>query len=150
VTPNFASGSPAANGGLFSPYNLNGVLLQRRYDIALFAFSEPPDPQSTEDQFNPSHIPTAAEHAGADQNYNGITDKDQFNLLVKARSAVDVSQRKSLFNQWQKLENQRVYWIMLYARTNITADDGKIGNYIPNPSSAGNSWNSYQWYSKAS
>jgi peptide/nickel transport system substrate-binding protein len=148
VSPHFLSGSPAANGGLFSPYNLNGALYQRHFDIALFAFSEPPDPQDSEVNFNPAFIPTASKHAASQENYTGVTDMDQYNLLVRARQAFDNSQRHALFNQWQSLVAQRVYWIMLYARTNITADDGRIGNYLPNPSSAGNSWNAYEWYVK--
>ncbi len=150
LTVNFASGSPSANGGMFSPYNLNGVLLQRRFDVALFAFSESPDPQQQEDTFDPSLIPSSApgHHGAGDQNYTGITDQDQFNLLAQARHELDNQKRHALINQWQKLVNTRAYWIMLYARPNITADDGTIGNYILNPSQAGNSWNAFQWYKK--
>lgn len=148
VSPKFVSGSVSANGGMFSPYNLNGVLAQRRFDIALFAFSEPPDPQSEETSFLPNFIPTPAVHSASQQNYTGITDKDQANLLIRARTALDSGLRHALFNQWQKLVVSRVYFIMLYARSNITADNGKIGNFSPNPSSAGNSWNAYQWYAK--
>ncbi len=148
VNPHFLSGSPSANGGLFSPYNLNGTLYQRRFDIALFAYQEPPDPQSSEVNFNPAFIPTAAKHGASQENYTGVTDADQYNLLVKARQSFDSSQRHALVNQWQALVNSRVYWIMLYARANITADNGRIGNFQPNPSSAGNSWNAYEWYVK--
>jgi len=148
VSPTFASGSPSANGGLFSPYNLNGILYQRRFDVALFAFSEPPDPQDSELNFNPAFIPTTSVHGASYENYTGIADRDQFNLLVRARESFDQGQRHAIFNQWQSLVNTRVYWIMLYARTNITADNGRIGNYRPNPSSAGNSWNAYEWYVK--
>ncbi len=142
----FPSGSPAANGGLFSPYSLNGVLTQRRFDVALFAFSESADPQQQEDNFNPAYVPTTAVHGGADQNYAGVTDKDQYALLEKARTSIDAGQRRALFNQWQQLTNQRVYFIMLYNRSNITLDNGAIGNYSLNPSNAGNSWNAYQWF----
>lgn len=148
VSAKFVSGDPSANGGLFSPYNLNGVLSQRRFDIALFAFSEPPDPQSSETSFLPNFIPTPAVHSASQQNYCGITAKDQANLLIRARTALDTAQRHALINQWQKLVSSRVYWIMLYERSNITADNGHIGNYKPNPTSAGNSWNAYQWYAK--
>ena len=146
VTPNFASGSPSANEGLFSPYTLNGILSHRHFDIALFAFSIAPDPQQEEETFSPSLIPTPAKHAAGDQNYAGIADQDQYNLLVQARHSTDVNQRHAIINQWQALLNQRVYWIMLYNRTNITVDNGTIGNYTPNPSNQGNSWNSFQWY----
>ncbi len=148
VSPKFVSGSPSANGGMFSPYNLNGVLATRHFDIALFAFTEPPDPQSEETSFLPNFIPTATVHSASQQNYNGINDADQAALLIKARTALDSSQRHALFNQWQSLVNSRVYFIMLYARSNITADNGHIGNFKPNPTSVGNDWNAYEWYAK--
>jgi len=147
MTPTFASGSPSANNGLFSPYSLNGVLTQRRFDVALFAFSESPDPQQSESNFNPALIPTAAanHHAAGDQNYTGVADQDQFSLLSKAGHVLDAGQRQSLLNKWQTLVNQRTYWIMLYARSNITADNRTIPNYRANPSQQGNEWNAYEW-----
>lgn len=69
-------------------------------------------------------------------------------LLVQGRTALDSGQRHAVFNRFQQLAADRVYFIMLYARTNITADNGRIGNYKPNPSSVGNSWNAYEWYVK--
>jgi peptide/nickel transport system substrate-binding protein len=152
VLPTFTSGDPSANGGMFSPYNLNGVLAHRNYDIALFAFTEYPDAAGEETSFDPSLIPTAApnHHSAADQNYNGITDADQWSLLVAARHTFDSGKRHALYNQWQRLVNQRVYMIMLYARQDITADDGKIGNFKPNGSAVGNDWNAFEWYKAAS
>jgi ABC-type transport system substrate-binding protein len=146
VIPAFYSGSPSANNGMFSAYNRNGILLQRRFDIALFAFSEAPDPQQQETSFDPSLIPSASKPGAANQNYTGITDRDQFALLEQARRTLDTAERKALFYKWQHLVNERVYFIMLYARSNITADNGKIGHYWPNPSQEGNSWNAYEWY----
>lgn len=146
VSPYFTT--PFGINGLFSNYSQNGILYQRRFDIALFAFQVPPDPQSAESSFNPSLIPSAAVHGGGDQNYPGVTDQDQYNLLVQARHALDSTQRHALFNKWQQLASSRVYWLMLYARTNITANDGTVGNYLSNPSSAGNEWNAFQWYAK--
>ncbi len=146
VIPEFVAAY--GNHGLFDTYANNGILLHRAFDIALFAFTESPDPQQSEGNFDPSLIPTAdpSHHSGGDQNYIGITDKDQFNLLVKARHALDNAQRHALFNQWQALVAQRVYWIPLYNRPNITATNGKIGKFAPNPSQQGNEWNAYQWY----
>ncbi len=134
------------NGGLFSPYNLNGILAQRRFDVAQFTYSVAPDPQTLEENFNPSLIPTPAKHGNTDLNYMGVTDQQQFNLLVQARTAIDTSQRHTIFDQWQRLESQQVYWIMLFNRANITATNGTIGNYAPNPTSQGNEWNSWEWY----
>ncbi len=152
VTPTFASGSISANGGLFSPYNLNGVLYTRHFDVALFAYQETPDPQAQEYNFNPGLIPTATVHSAGDQNYTGVglgADADEYALLDQARHTLDQGQRKAIFNRWQQLVNQRVYFIMLYARSDITVDNGRIGNYIPNGSSAGNEWNAYQYYVKS-
>ncbi len=152
VTPNFASGSISANGGMFSPYNLNGVLYTRHFDIALFAFTEAPDAQGSEANFNPDLIPTVTTHGAGDQDFTGVglgTDADEYALLARARHTLDQGQRKALFNKWQQVVNQRVYWIMLYARSDITVDNGRIGNFIPNGTAFGNEWNAYQYYVKS-
>lgn len=141
------------NGGLFSDYSLNGVLYRRSYDVALFAFQESPDPQQGEFNFLPQYIPTAAYHGGAEQNYNGIGEdphdaaaRQEADLLIKARDTVDAAQRRTIFNQWQRVCNQQVYWIMLYARQNIAAHKNTFGPYRPNPSQATNEWNAYEWF----
>ena len=152
VSPTFASGSISANGGMFSPYNLNGLLATRHFDIALFAFTEAADAQQSEDNFNPDLIPTVTTHSSGDQNYTGVglgADADEYALLVQARHTLDQGQRKALFNKWQQLVNQRVYWIMLYARSDITVSNGRIGNFIPNGTNSGNEWNAYQYYVKS-
>jgi peptide/nickel transport system substrate-binding protein len=131
---------------LFGSWAEGGVLYHRRYDVALFAYQENPDPQQNEGNFNPALVPGPTNTAGTNQNYNGITDQDQWSLLVQARHALDNSQRHAIFNRWQTLLNSRSYWIMLYARQNISAESGKIGNFKPNPSQATDTWNAYQWY----
>ncbi len=146
VSATYPSGSASANGGLFSPYNLNGVLSQRHFDIALFAFTESPDPQQNEQTFSPVLIPTATRHSNGDENYSGVADADQYALLQKARSTLDTSQRLRLFYQWENLLNQRVYWVPLYTRQDITADNKTIGNFVPNGSDVGNDWNAWNWY----
>jgi ABC-type transport system substrate-binding protein len=134
------------NNGLFETWANQGILLHRRFDVALFAYQENPDPQQSENNFSPYLIPGPSHQAGSNENYTGVSDQDQWNLLLQARHALDNSQRHALFNKWQQLVNSRSYWIMLYARQNISAESGKIGNFKPNPSQATDTWNAFQWY----
>lgn len=146
VQATFVSGVATVPGSLFASYDQNGILARRRFDVAYFTNYELPDPQAQESGFDPHLIPTPAHHDASAQNYGGISDTDQFALLVRARHTLDLTQRHALFNQWQRLVNNRVYVIMLYANGNITADDGRIGNFKPNPTAVGDAWNAFEWY----
>jgi len=141
-----ANGDTRVKSSMFGSYDQNGVLARRHFDIAFFYYVGSPDPQQAEPSVDPGAIPTRAQPGG--QNYAGIADWDQFDLLLRARHEVIPGRRQALLNRWQRLVNERVYFIMLYARPNITVDDGKIGNFKPNPSQAGNTWNAFEWYYK--
>lgn len=143
VTQKFTT--PYGNGGLFSKYSDNGILLQGRFDLALFAFDEAPDPAQSAVNFDPSLIPTPAKHLGT-QNYAHISDQDQANLLLQGAHVLDNGQRRAIYSRWQQLTNQRVYWMMLYARQQISAFNGSFGNWKPNGSSAENEWNAYEYF----
>jgi hypothetical protein len=49
----------------------------------------------------------------------------------------------------QKLLISKVYTIPIYLRPNITLTSLNVGNYIDNPTTAGNEWNAGDWYLKA-
>lgn len=140
---NFVRGS--GNNGLFSPFSQNGVLHQRRFDVGLFAYEISPDPQVYETFFDPKLIPTRNHDAPGTSNYVGAP-ASAFQILLSARYATDSNQRHAIVNRWLSYMHDQVYWIMLYNRANITADDGHIGNFKPNPTSAGNTWNAFQLY----
>ncbi len=140
---NYVSGS--GNNGLFSSYVNNGILHQRRFDVAEFAFSIPPDPQSNEQNVDPSLIPTAAHHGSLAQNYVGA-DAYQFSILKSARYARSPEDRHRILNQWQSVLRDDAYFVPLYNRANIIAIDSRIGNFKANPTSFGNEWNAFEWY----
>lgn len=151
VQPRFVSGDPSASGGLFSPWSLGGVLAHRAFDVALFTWNLPVDPADAPYPFNPALIPSAAGHDGVYENYTGITDTVQWNLLQQADQTFDDAQRARLLDQWQQAIDAEVPWIMLYARPRVSATDGLVGNYTPNPAAGtSNEWNMYQWYRAAS
>lgn len=138
---------PSKVGGLFSSWQENGVLHHRKFDVADFAYQISPDPTAYEQNFDPALVPTQASHGALSQNYVGAT-ADQFALLERARYDTDSAQRHSDLNQWQTMIHNDAYWIPLYNRANITADDGTIGNFKPNPTLAGNTWNAYELYAQ--
>jgi peptide/nickel transport system substrate-binding protein len=144
VSPGF--GASSGNNGIYESWANNGVLQHGRFDIALMAYQESPDPQQSEPNYNPANIPGPSNTSG--QNESHITDADQYALLQSAGHQLDAAQRLSTFHKWQQLVNSRVYWIPLYNRPQISADNGTIGNYQPHPGQQSNEWNSFQWYKK--
>lgn len=142
VTPGF--GPSSGNNGIYESWANNGVLQHGHFDIALMAYQESPDPQQNEPNYNPANIPGPSNTSG--QNESHITDMDQYTLLQSAGHQLDPAQRVATIHKWERLINQRVYWIPLYNRPNISVDNGTIGNYQPHPGQQSNEWNSFQWY----
>jgi len=136
-------------GGLFATWEKGGVLTHRTFDVALFAWQISPSPDLS-GFFDPRFIPTAASHSGSQQNYSAVNDPVMTNAMARGLLSLDTSQRKKYYNQAQERLADQVYWIPLFVRQNITIDNRSIVNYKPNPSSAGNTWNSWEWSKTAS
>lgn len=137
-------GAASGNYGIYDSWSNNGILQRGYYDVLLMGYTESPDPAQETVNYDPSQIPTASFPNG--QDVGRITDQDQFKLLTRSVSTIDMSQRLSLFHQWERLINSRVYEIPLYNRGFISVDNGTIGNYKPSPAQTTNEWNAYQWY----
>jgi peptide/nickel transport system substrate-binding protein len=144
VKEQLAPCAAGCKGGMFEPWNNNGVLYHGRYDVALFAYTGSPDPQQNEPNFDPKNIPGPSNTTGSNDSH--IRDQDQFALLRSAGKTLDNAQRIAIFNKWQKLVNDRVYWIPLFNRPQISLSNGTIGNWKPHPGQQANEWNVYQWY----
>lgn len=130
--------------GLFEKYADGGLLYHRRFDIAEFAFSTPPDPDSQVNISEPQYIPDATHPTG--QNYIGLNDARVTNDLEQARTTLDEAKRHQFYNDFQTYFVNQAYWISLYNRPNIIAFKGTIGNFKPNVTSAGDEWNAFEWW----
>jgi peptide/nickel transport system substrate-binding protein len=136
-------------GTLFGDYGSGGILATGKYDLALFAYVEGLDSYGNLfGSFDSSQIPSDAMPAGG--NWERVNDPMIDQLLATGNSTIDATARKKTYQQLLKYITDQVYTIPLYQRPNITLTDNKVGNYFPNPTSAGNQWNIGEWYVKAS
>ncbi len=136
------------NGPLFAPYSQNGVLARGNYDLALYAFTFGVDADGAlYPSFHSSQIPSDANPSG--NNYERVNDPQVDQMLDQGRTTLDAAKRHEIYVNLQKLLIQKVYTIPMYLRPNITLTSLNVGNYIDNPTSAGNQWNVGDWYVKS-
>ncbi|HEY7124301.1 MAG TPA: peptide ABC transporter substrate-binding protein [Ktedonobacterales bacterium] len=135
------------NGPLFAGYGQNGILARGNYDLALFAYTFGVDADGAlYPSFDSTQIPSDANPAGG--NYERVNDPQVDQLLEQGRTTLDPAKRHDIYVTLQKLLIQDVYTIPMYLRPNITLTSDNVGNYIDNPTSAGNTWNVGDWFVK--
>ncbi len=143
--PSSLDGGFFPNTTLFADYASGGILATGKYDLALFGYVEGLDSDGNlYFAFHSSQIPTADNPAG--QNFEHLSDPHLDDLLTQARSTVDQQKRSDLYKQAQQYMIQQALELPLYQKPNITLTDSHVGNYFPNPFSAGNEWNIGEWY----
>jgi len=135
-------------GKLFGDYASGGILATGQYDISEFAYSDSPDPDGNYGVFHSSQIPSAQNPTGG--NYGRVNNPEIDKDLDLGRHTIDINKRIQYYKDFQNvLIAQEVYTIPLYIRPNIGTVDSAVQNYIQNPSSAGNEWNSADWWRTA-
>jgi peptide/nickel transport system substrate-binding protein len=136
-----------AAGNLFGDFNSGGILATGQYDLALFAYNFPVEPDgSLYPAFHSSQIPSTQNPGGG--NWEHVNNPKVDQALDQGRTTLDPSKRAQLYKDLQKTLIQQVYTIPMYLRPDITLTSPAIGNYYSNPTSAGNTWNVGDWYRK--
>ncbi len=132
------------NAALFSDFASGGILATGKYDLAEFAYSYPLDGYGSLVYFQSNQIPTEQNPAGL--NYERVDDPKIDQYFEQALAEVDFTKNANIYKQLLKYVAEQMYELPLYIRPNITLTDNKVGNYFPNPTSAGNEWNIGDWY----
>ncbi len=136
-----------AAGILFGDFASNGILATGKYDLALFAYDFPVDPDgSLYPTFHSSQIPSTQNPGGG--NWEHVNNPQVDQALNQGRTTLDPNKRTQLYKDLQKTLIQQVYTIPMYLRPDITLTSPAIGNYFSNPTSAGNTWNVGDWFRK--
>ncbi len=130
---------------LFADFTRDGTLATGQYDLALAGqvFSIDSD-TGLYASFHSAQIPTAERPAG--QNYAHVSDTGVDQLLDEGRATLDGAQRSQIYKDVQRILVQKVYVVPLYLIPNIALTSAVIGNYLENPTVAGNEWNVGDWY----
>ncbi|GAC1472616.1 MAG: peptide ABC transporter substrate-binding protein [Chloroflexota bacterium] len=141
VVPNFIPPSK-----LFSAWATGGPLNHGQFQAAIFAFQGSPEPDSFKYNFESRYIDRRAEpHSSINENYSGIDDPVFETAFPAAAGTFDEARRTREYDIIQERLNQKAYWIGLYYRTSIATADRIVQGFKNNPTSAGPTWNMYDW-----
>ena len=78
-------------------------------------------------------------------NDGSVKDTDVDRILDGVKNTVDFGEIKSLMTDWQKVYVDKTIEIPLYFRKEVTLVSAKVSGFTGNPTSAGPTWNAYDW-----
>jgi peptide/nickel transport system substrate-binding protein len=124
----------------FSSAAKGGPLQSGDFDLALFAWSAPPDPSVKELLYGQDFVPPGG------QNVTRLRDPDLSRLLRQASRELDPERRLSLFLEADRRRADLVPSVPLVWRTQLDPVTDRLQNFRPNPTISGNSWNASTWW----
>jgi peptide/nickel transport system substrate-binding protein len=119
-------------------------LAHGNYDLGEFAWSYSPDPLGSYSVYHSSMIPDNPPHSG--QNTTRTNDPDVDKAWDTVKTSVDPAVIKAALEKFQDLYYQQVIEIPLYNWKQVWLSNGKVGNYLPNPTQYGVTWNTGDWW----
>jgi peptide/nickel transport system substrate-binding protein len=138
TTKNFPAGK------FFNDFKGGGILATGQYDAGMYANNWAPDPDSWCTTLESSQIPTAANSAG--QNWGDLNDPAMDKACAQGAGTVDVSKRKSAYNdvekEWEKMQPQAP----LYERPDVFTLSSNFGNFMPAVNTCLAVCNSADWF----
>jgi len=115
------------------------ALSKSHYDIAEHAFSVPLDPLSNYSTYQSSQVEPNGGNDGS------IVDPDVDAIMDGVKGTVDFAKIKELMANWQKIYVDKTIEIPLYFRKEVSLVSPKVKGFTGNPTSAGPTWNAYDW-----
>jgi len=122
---------------LFSPYGAGGILARGKFDIALYGWSQNPDPDDT-DTIGPDTMPPNG------VNYTFYADRDIGRWQAAARAQYDRSARRPYYFKIQERIHDAVPFHTINWQAHIDAVNLDLRNFKPAPA-VSDFWNSYEW-----
>ena len=121
--------------------------LQRgNYDLAEFAWSYSPDPLGSYNVYNSVGIPDNPPHQG--QNTTRTNDPAIDAAWNAVKTSVDPVVIKENLGIFQDLYYKNVVEIPLFNWREVWLSNGKVQNYLPNPTQYSVMWNTGDWWVK--
>ncbi len=139
--------NPVDPGAIFADYNeatadTPCALSTSNFDIAEHAFSSSIDPLGNYFSYHSSQF----EPDGA--NDAQVVDPGIDAALDTVKNSVDFKVIKDAMAEFQKVYVEKTLEIPLYYRKNVELVGPKLGNFFANPTQAGPTWNTVDWYVK--
>lgn len=125
-----------------APLFFSDILKNRRFESAMYAWVAGLDPDN-KNLWNSRKIPSRI-NGYEGQNYPGWRNSEVDSLTEQGARAVDLDARKLVYFRIQEILLQESPIVPLYYRANIDAVKPTVVNYKPNPTPAGNLWNSWE------
>jgi ABC-type transport system substrate-binding protein len=132
---------------IFADYNTATAdtpcaLSRSNFDLAEHAFSSSIDPLGNffsyhSSQFEPKGVNDAQ-----------VTDPGIDAALDAVQNNVDFKVVKDAMAEFQKIYVEKTVEIPLYYRKNVDLVGPKLGNFFANPTQAGPTWNTVDWFNK--
>lgn len=132
----------------YEPTTFFGDILDHmKFDLALFAWVSPPDPDETT-LYASWQIPDPATGNTNGQNYAGYKNPEIDKILKEAVATPDMAVRKKLYWREQEILHEDLPLLYLYYYQDIHAYNANLLNYRPSGTTVGNCWNIALWQLK--
>ena len=122
----------------FGTLEEGGILKTGKYDLGMFAWTSPTDPDNYT-IFAADQVPPAG------QNSTFWRNEEATELLREGRRTVDREKRKSIYAKVQAILADEMPMVPLLYWVNIDPVTTRLKNFRPNPSRQGNTWNVWEW-----
>jgi peptide/nickel transport system substrate-binding protein len=122
---------------VFAPYGAGGLFATGKFDLAIYAWTQLPDPDDTQTA-GPDQVPPR----GA--NYSGVVDARLGRLQAQARGVYDHAQRKALYAQVEHRLGEVLPYHTIVWRANVNAWNDDLRGVQP-AQAISDFWNVGSW-----
>jgi peptide/nickel transport system substrate-binding protein len=122
---------------VFAPYGAGGLFATGKFDLAIYAWTQNPDPDDIQTA-GPESIPP---HGG---NYSGLADAQLGRLQAQARATYDRAQRKRLYAQVERRLGEVLPYHTIVWRANVNAWNDDLRGVKP-AQAVSDFWNVGSW-----
>ncbi|HEX6548116.1 MAG TPA: peptide ABC transporter substrate-binding protein [Candidatus Dormibacteraeota bacterium] len=131
------------NQQLFGSYASRGLLERGTYQLALWSWVLPPDPDALFDIYASTRVPSAG---GSGQNYDRCRDPEIDAALAEGRSTLDAQKRGQAYSRFLAAYRGARCEVPLFQRLDVAVTANGLHNVAPNPAATGNTWNAVDWW----
>ena len=135
-----------ASSQLFGDWPSKGTLDHGLFQVAMYGSTTSPDPDQLKFNLMGKFCDRSARvHSDLNGNYSCMRDPAIDRGFTQGAASFSPAVRTAAYAAVQTAINRKAYWIPLYDRPQLTTDDGRVGNFRPNPTEATSEWNMAQW-----
>lgn len=128
----------------FGLYTQGGILATGKFDLAMFAYADSPEPDDEYNTFSSSQIPTARNPDLG--NYARVKDPIIDQALAQGRDTVVFADRLRAYHRFLERLASQLYILPLYTGLNIMTVDNTVHDIIPSADLSASDWNIADWW----